>query len=87
MAATLTYTVFSLGEAQLHQIHTGLGKVSSKLLCTCPIPLLDLHNMFVSPPSTHTAICYGRSCSGVVPRKPYSLPTGDAGLMRCKHAA
>jgi len=28
MASTLTYTVFSLGEAQLHQIHTSHGKVS-----------------------------------------------------------
>eukprot|EP00983_Pelagomonas_calceolata_P131326 1161765-Pelagomonas_calceolata.AAC.14 len=27
MAATLTYTVFSLGEAQLHQIHTSHGKL------------------------------------------------------------
>eukprot|EP00798_Chlamydomonas_sp_ICE-L_P008130 gene8129-1379_t len=27
MASTLTYTVFSLGEAQLHQLHTALGKM------------------------------------------------------------
>lgn len=27
MACTLTYTVFSLGEAQLHQLHTALGKM------------------------------------------------------------
>ncbi len=26
-ATTLTYTVFSLGEAQLHQLHTSQGKV------------------------------------------------------------
>lgn len=30
--ATLTYTVFSLGEAQLHQIHTSHGKVR-RLAC------------------------------------------------------
>ena len=28
MSSTLTYTVFSLGEAQLHQLHTSNGKVS-----------------------------------------------------------
>ena len=31
MASTLTYTVFSLGEAQLHQLHTSLGKVDLAL--------------------------------------------------------
>ncbi len=30
MATTLTYTVFSLGEAQLHQLHTSQGKVSDQ---------------------------------------------------------
>lgn len=27
MAATLTYTLFSLGQAKLHQLHTSFGKV------------------------------------------------------------
>jgi hypothetical protein len=35
MGTTLTYTVFSLGEAQLHQLHTSQGKVrQSTLLST-----------------------------------------------------
>jgi hypothetical protein len=35
MAPALPYTVFALGDAQLHQLHTSLGKVRSGLCELC----------------------------------------------------
>lgn len=50
MPATLTYTVFSLGDAQLHQLHTAQGKVrmlGARDLCSTGIPIISSLQLFV----------------------------------------
>jgi hypothetical protein len=67
MGTTLTYTVFSLGEAQLHQLHTSQGKVRQALPASIKLATLTL----CSVPSA--ALCDGPGRSGTFPRESHSI--------------
>lgn len=91
MATTLTYTVFSLGEAQLHQLHTISGKVGhiprgyahEQRRRQHDLIILQLiqQSAFIAiskhvSSAISAAVCDGRGGSGVVPREPHGIPAG-----------
>jgi hypothetical protein len=72
----LTYTVFSLGEAQLHQLHTREGKVSKASV----VPQMTFHQVTV-PIVDITAVCNGRGGCGALPGEPNCIFAGKLAIM------
>ena len=71
----LTYTVFSLGEAQLHQLHTREGKVSKASVVPQTFHQVTVLIVDIS------AVCYGRGGCGALPGEPNCIFAGKLAIM------